>query len=54
MAWNFYAVRKGKTTGVVTSWAECQEMVKGVSGAEFKGFNSEQEAQAYQIGRAHV
>lgn len=54
MAWNFYAVRKGKTTGVVSSWAECQEMVKGVSGAEFKGFNSEPEAQAYLVGEDTV
>lgn len=47
MAWSFYAVRKGTRTGVVTSWAECQEMVKGVSGADFKGFNDEDQAIKY-------
>lgn len=47
MAWKFYAVRRGKTVGIVGSWAECQEMIKGVSHAEFKGFNDEDQALDY-------
>lgn len=47
MAYSFYAVRHGKTRGVVTSWNECKEMIDGVKGAEFKGFNNEDEAYEY-------
>ena len=47
MAWRFYAVRKGKRTGVVTSWEECKEMTLGYAGAEYKGFNLEEEANEY-------
>lgn len=36
----FYTVRKGHNPGVYTSWAECQEQVKGFSGAEFKSFGT--------------
>lgn len=36
----FYTVRKGHTPGVYTTWAECQEQVKGFSGAEFKSFGT--------------
>lgn len=43
----FYAVKKGNKTGVYHSWEECQEATKGFSGAEFKSFESEDEAQAY-------
>lgn len=52
MAWKYYAVRKGKRRGVVTSWDECKQMIEGVSCAEFKGFNSEPEANAYLLGEA--
>lgn len=51
MAYLYYAVRKGKTRGLVNTWAECQEMIRGVSGAEFKGFNSEQDAYDYLDGK---
>ncbi len=43
----FYAVKKGNEIGVFNSWEKCQEAIKGFSGAEFKSFNSEAEAQAY-------
>ncbi len=36
----FYAVRKGRTTGVFHSWAECERQTKGYSGAIFKSFPS--------------
>lgn len=47
MGYPYYAVRKGKAACVVTSWRECQELTSGYPGAEFKGFNTEPEAQEY-------
>ena len=44
MAKKVYAVRKGLQTGIFNSWDECQESIKGYSGAEFKGFSSEDDA----------
>lgn len=43
----YYAVRKGRNTGVFTSWAECQKQTKGFSGAVFKSFTSREEAEAF-------
>ena len=43
----FYAVRKGRKTGVFHSWPECQDQIKGYSGAEYKSFKSEEEAKDY-------
>lgn len=45
-----YAVRKGKTTGLFRSWAECSKAVQGYSGAEFRGFFTEEEARNYLDG----
>ena len=41
-----YAVRKGKKTGVFTSWDECSASVSGFPGAEYKGFLTKEEAEA--------
>ena len=43
----FYAVKKGKQTGLFYSWNECKEMVNGYPGAEYKGFETEDEAKKY-------
>ena len=43
----FYAVKKGKITGVFSSWEDCKASVDGVSGAEYKGFATRQEAEQY-------
>ncbi len=43
----FYAVRKGKTTGVFSSWADCKASVDGFAGAEYKGFTTLAEAKEY-------
>lgn len=43
----FYAVKKGKHTGIYLSWEECEEQVKGFKGALYKSFPSRQEAEAY-------
>ena len=46
----FYAVRKGLRPGIYTTWAECQEQTKGVSGAAFKSFSTQQAADQYLEG----
>ncbi|GAA0128536.1 ribonuclease H family protein [Methanococcus maripaludis] len=42
-----YAVRKGRKTGLFNTWAECENQVKGFSGAEFKSFTSKIDAEDY-------
>ena len=42
-----YAVKKGKQTGLFYSWNECREVVIGYPGAEYKGFETEEEAKNY-------
>ena len=43
----FYAVKKGRQTGIFLTWAQCQEQVKGYPGAIFKSFPTKEEALAY-------
>ncbi len=43
----YYAVKKGKVTGVFKSWEECRAAVEGYSGAQYKGFSTLEEARAY-------
>lgn len=42
-----YAVKRGKTTGVFTTWEDCRNSVEGYPKAEYRGFSSIEEAQAY-------
>lgn len=49
---NFYAVRKGKQTGIFYSWDECKNAVTGFSGAEYRGFKTQAEAEAYLNGES--
>ncbi|KAJ3972292.1 ribonuclease H-like domain-containing protein [Lentinula raphanica] len=43
----YYAVRKGRVIGVYTTWNECEQQVKGYTGAAFKKFFSKAEAEAF-------
>lgn len=43
----YYAVKRGKTPGVYLTWEDCKAQVDGFSGAEYKGFPTEEEAFAY-------
>lgn len=43
----FYAVKKGLRPGIYHTWPECQEQTKGVSGAAFKSFSTQQGADQY-------
>lgn len=47
----YYAVKRGKKPGVYQTWSECQEQVKGYSGAEYKSFSTEAEANYYLTGK---
>ena len=47
----FYVVWNGAEDGVYTSWEECQKAVIGFSGAKFKSFKTEREAEeAFEMG----
>lgn len=43
----FYAVRKGRQTGVFSSWDECKTQIQGFSGAVYKSFETREEAESY-------
>ena len=43
----YYAVKKGKITGIFDNWDSCRESVDGFPGAEYKGFSTLVEAEAY-------
>lgn len=43
----YYAVKKGRQTGIFMTWAECEQQVKGFKGAMYKSFSSEKEALSY-------
>lgn len=45
-----YAVRKGRKTGLFNTWPECQKQVIGFSGAEYKSFLTQKEAEKYLNG----
>jgi ribonuclease HI len=50
----YYVVWKGRRTGVFNSWAECEAQTKGVTGAQYKAFDSRAEAdRAFAAGYAH-
>ncbi len=43
----FYAVRKGYKVGIYNTWDECKKQVNGFSGAEYKSFQTLEEANEY-------
>lgn len=47
----FYAVKSGRTTGVFENWDECNNSIKGFTGAVFKSFNSREEAEAFLVDK---
>ena len=46
----FYAVAKGRTPGIFLTWPECQESVKGFSGAVYKKFDKRDDAEEFIQG----
>ena len=47
MAKKIYAVKRGRSTGLFTSWDACKKQVEGFDGARFKGFMSARDALAW-------
>ena len=43
----FYAVRRGRTTGVFDSWDACRKQVYKFPGAEYKAFSTKEEAYSF-------
>ncbi|XP_049287005.1 ribonuclease H1 isoform X2 [Anopheles funestus] len=43
----FYAVAKGRQVGIFSTWPECQAQVNGFTGARFKKFPTQTEAQQF-------
>lgn len=43
----YYAVKKGRKTGIFYSWDECKSQVTGFSDAKYKSFDSEEEAKKF-------
>lgn len=43
----YYAVRKGRKTGIFETWTECEESIKGYPGAEYKSFANREDAELY-------
>jgi len=50
----FYAVAKGRTPGIFLTWPECQESVKGFSGAVYKKFDKRGDAEVFIQGASEV
>ena len=44
---SYYAVAKGRKTGIYRTWAECENQVKGFGGAVFKKFKNSSEAENF-------
>ena len=47
MTSKYYAVKKGKKPGVYRTWDECKAQTDGFSGAIFKSFKTQEEAEAF-------
>jgi len=43
----YYAVKKGRKTGIFSTWPEAQKQVSGFPGAQFKSFQSRSEAETF-------
>ena len=50
MAKKFYAIKKGLVPGIYENWDEAKAQVSGFAGAEYKGFMTREEAEAYMGG----
>lgn len=47
MAKKYYAVRTGRNPGIYRTWDQCKKQVMGYPAAQYKGFATEEEAQAF-------
>ena len=49
----YYAVKKGRNTGLFDTWEECEKQVKGYPGALYKSFKSREDALDY-LNNKHI
>ncbi|WP_337740974.1 RNase H1/viroplasmin domain-containing protein, partial [Allisonella histaminiformans] len=49
---SWYAVRKGRREGLYRTWDECRKQVIGYPGASYKGFYTQEDAEAFLRGSA--
>ena len=49
----YYVVWKGVSPGIYTSWTDCQLQVKGYDGAQYKSFDTQEEAEHALASPAH-
>lgn len=47
MAKKYYAIRRGRKPGIYDNWPQAKEQVEGFKGAEYKGFESLDEAKSF-------
>ncbi|WP_348772732.1 ribonuclease H family protein [Pseudoalteromonas sp. MMG005] len=52
LAKKFYVVWQGREPGIYTNWAQCKAQVDGFSGAKYKSFSSQEEAESAFGGRS--
>lgn len=50
MAGKYYAVKAGRKPGIYRTWDDCKSQVHGFSGAIYKSFASEEDAEAFMAG----
>ena len=43
----YYAIHKGRESGIYNTWDECKELVNGFKGAKYKKFNNLNDARYY-------
>ena len=43
----YYAIHKGRDSGIFNTWDECNELVKGFKGAKYKKFDNIEDAQYF-------
>jgi ribonuclease HI len=51
MKQKFYAVRKGRQSGIYLDWDTCKKQVEGFAGAQYKSFSTREEAAQYLAGQ---
>lgn len=47
MAYRYYAVFRGRETGVFTTWESCRQQVDGFSNSIYKGFSRYEDAEKF-------
>ena len=50
----YYAVAQGHKTGIFNTWPECKQQIDGYTGARYKKFESQQEAETFIKGNGSL